>query len=1196
MTDTTKVNQYQDQVVEAVGTIVRKAVESISFDKTIVCTIKDDSGRENGEYIVTDGSSTFSAYSYDTSLRNGNSVYVTVPEGNYDNEKLIIGKRKSGTSVSYSYKEPFNRIVDLTGNLAAIDDPVGLICNKESSGISYKPQSIPIYENNLIEEQDNQYTGFNYIGLKADFRTIMNNAVQGEYGLKLIITVKRYLTESEIKSYNDKIKELQERINEIQNQLKKPAINVDFGKIQKLKEELESLEKQIANLEVNISEKCKYLEYECRLSSNKDMFGNPYAFYIYQEQQAIFPINPEDIITKYYIELYENGKFIDVNQQLINKPTDIDGNKQSATTIDGEIVQQTEAEQKNIFVNNVYLCAGIDAENIYNEYLSLYTFSSPTYYNANEEKVVNLRWMKKNDKGIFEDVIPEKKEETIQLAELDEESGKTSAEEEVETTVENDIRWYRYRLGAPAADQFCGVYWERQDPKVLRQLVFNPSLNYQEEKIKVIIVEITKDKNGNIIDEKVISRSDILVFENEIHSDMYNSVEGLEGIYLSFDDGSNGDYYLYNQGNQLIDKSQGQKVRTAKLWEKLNGNSSQVNLEDCSTITWKLPIKNTMLSFSYGESDNDFIEVSEKTTSINYKIKTQYNPNATNNTITCIVRKNENTYLVNKKIDFGRMGTNGTNQTLVIEADHNAVLMNGAGTYTYRARVYDEQGKDITNGQKFEWSWYSKGTGLPEDLSKNAENNNPTVKDNNLIFTPTSQVSGLYILQVTWSGLTTYLPIALAASKEYQYSGPTEIIYPTTGELEYCNLECKVEGYTGLKSWDLFYYEKKEKEENKVYYYFNKLNAQLNAVEKIWEEFLKNDKQEELKYGDKTYKKTEYEVFESDHIKPIRKNLKLFDYFGSFSNNYFKPIGYYIKSNIFYGIVIEGVWIQPILVLQNKYPSTVVNQWDGAIPTINTEEGYILTPVIAAGKKNDDNTFSGVMIGDMGKLKTDSELSRQTGIYGFHEGAVSYAFKEDGTAYIGKSGKGRIHFDGNESTIKSANYGETNNGGKGMLIDFDDGIIHLRQSGKSKNVNSLPFNINDTTTISWDGTLTSSEVNLTGGKISSGNLELSLDSSNSRFEFFNNENIEGQTVQDFGLIIQAKTEGITNIGTFGFVDLIFKSSALKIYWPKIGTDESGALNIKANTIRLSNTSGETTIKGVLQASDSPGSAIYANFA
>jgi hypothetical protein len=53
---------------------------------------------------------------------------------------------------------------------------------------------------------------------------------------------------------------------------------------------------------------------------------------------------------------------------------------------------------------------------------------------------------------------------------------------------------------------------------------------------------------------------------------------------------------------------------------------------------------------------------------------------------------------------------------------------------------------------------------------------------------------------------------------------------------------------------------------------------------------------------------------------------------------------------------------------------------------------------------------------------------------------MSYAFKEDGTAFIGKSGLARIKFDGNESTIASESYTLNN---YGMLIDLNDGFIDI---------------------------------------------------------------------------------------------------------------------------------------------------------
>jgi hypothetical protein len=49
----------------------------VAFDKTILCTITDDSQRAQGKYVVSEnGKTVFEAYSSDTSLRTNNNVYV----------------------------------------------------------------------------------------------------------------------------------------------------------------------------------------------------------------------------------------------------------------------------------------------------------------------------------------------------------------------------------------------------------------------------------------------------------------------------------------------------------------------------------------------------------------------------------------------------------------------------------------------------------------------------------------------------------------------------------------------------------------------------------------------------------------------------------------------------------------------------------------------------------------------------------------------------------------------------------------------------------------------------------------------------------------------------------------------------------------------------------------------------------------
>jgi hypothetical protein len=54
------------------------------------------------------------------------------------------------------------------------------------------------------------------------------------------------------------------------------------------------------------------------------------------------------------------------------------------------------------------------------------------------------------------------------------------------------------------------------------------------------------------------------------------------------------------------------------------------------------------------------------------------------------------------------------------------------------------------------------------------------------------------------------------------------------------------------------------------------------------------------------------------------------------------------------------------------------------------------------------------MLGDM-KIAEGSIVEH--GMFGFHEGEASFGFRTDGTAFLGKSGSGRIEFDGNHGVI-----------------------------------------------------------------------------------------------------------------------------------------------------------------------------------
>jgi hypothetical protein len=77
----------------------------------------------------------------------------------------------------------------------------------------------------------------------------------------------------------------------------------------------------------------------------------------------------------------------------------------------------------------------------------------------------------------------------------------------------------------------------------------------------------------------------------------------------------------------------------------------------------------------------------------------------------------------------------------------------------------------------------------------------------------------------------------------------------------------------------------------------------------------------------------------------------------------------------------------------------MLNSWDGNL-TIDEKNGTILSTMVGAGRKNVDNTFSGVLMGDIeGGAEMDLGDANQIdntklitnksglGLYGFHEGA-----------------------------------------------------------------------------------------------------------------------------------------------------------------------------------------------------------------
>jgi wobble nucleotide-excising tRNase len=104
-----------------------------------------------------------------------------------------------------------------------------------------------------------------------------------------------------------------------------------------------------------------------------------------------------------------------------------------------------------LFVDNLYICFGYGKEEFTDEKITIFTTDSEYYsrdlYDKTDgnKKDITLRWIHLLDKA------------TSKISILDD------ANDEIDSSYQ--IRWYKYKYGAPSADEYSGVYWERIYPE-----------------------------------------------------------------------------------------------------------------------------------------------------------------------------------------------------------------------------------------------------------------------------------------------------------------------------------------------------------------------------------------------------------------------------------------------------------------------------------------------------------------------------------------------------------------------------------------------------------------------------------------------------------------------------------------------------------------------------------------------------------
>ena len=263
-----------------------------------------------------------------------------------------------------------------------------------------------------------------------------------------------------------------------------------------------------------------------------------------------------------------------------------------------------------------------------------------------------------------------------------------------------EVRWYRYNLGyIEPDDEYCGVYWERLQPwseenltgvehdeppfvaKLIPDTVYNAT-----EQIKVILLV-----TDSATEEVAPYYSNVLTFTNKNPVISVPTIQQELALRIKIDDNTNGNYYLYDESNGLIDASQGTQQRSLTVLFDKSNYSSQTRLENASEVTWIFPIENTMIKVDtsttsgvYSETGNSYAQITT-TEALNeyklyYTIDKTYSYAKGNNTITCNIVKDGEHYSATQELSFGPSGSNGSDYTLVLDllSADNMVTVNAS--------------------------------------------------------------------------------------------------------------------------------------------------------------------------------------------------------------------------------------------------------------------------------------------------------------------------------------------------------------------------------------------------------------------------------------------------------------------------------------------------------------------------------------
>ena len=973
-------NNISEQLLQAMDIVMEQKLTQLQFDKTIQAKVYSVVDIDTGEYKVRYNGNIFSAFSNDTSktYKVNDAVYVSVPEGNFSNKKLITSLITANSLSSSQLSNLSNSMMEASPTFDVLYDGLynagesyGVIAGTpvgESGSYIYIYQGPDVYDpdgyHGLFQQYSNNYE---YIKVKASFLTqFFNIHNQGNYGLEVefytkdnsSVKYKLDLQNFNGNAYGFSVYTPQEIILKAQK-------NYLMGlKSIKLFEEDFVYDKIVKNGIVtdkenttvaNIFVKDIVLQYV----DKKDLSDTTYYLTISAPKGIAFTdkINSlnlvgrliykgEDIMDskKCVCQWYERDLSVMVGVDGYSKSAGFGWKKMEGATSDSltldatDIIYQQKYKLVVVYNDNITLTAETELWNhnaSYNYAIEQVTDGADIKLqirnNLNDESLVG-DWYLSYPDGSYSSV-PEGKNKS-------------------EITVSSYLQYSSVVF-------YCTVY------------------NTAGEFIGTLEHTIVNSENE---DDVTISYVGDDTFRYDANGDV--SIEDAE------------------------------KERTLQVnlaWKEGFGTSYFVSwlMKDVENKEHELP---TSKDLAYNP-ENSMIENLwvDNYNILHYNIKQKYRVNFNNNTIIVRIRTiTGSVYSFNKEILCLKDGDQGTNGTTYITAirpcNSDGMKLSGLQPLRYndgwvnniRVRCYVyKDGEMINDNSKYSISYKWQGTNVTVENREYVEDSVdqvlvrgvPTISAD----TPSAELAFYVKVQVTIKDDNSTVNIYA--------SYPLDVIVGATST-NAISID-SIPSYIKYNSSGLT-----------PSFYSNDINFYYNNV-------AYNDNITSLNTNILTIKTSDGKKYLEPAASFIFENIKNND-----------------ESNI--GVLNLAIpnsadrLIHPIIMYLDTYGNEAINGWDGT--ALDTGEGeYVFAPQIGAGTKDSANKFTGVVMGkDSGQDKI--------GLYGYQKGVNTFGLMEDGIAFFGaKSGGGQIIVNGRSGYIEGGGGGGSSTGMTITFADFNPG-------------------------------------------------------------------------------------------------------------------------------------------------------------